>query len=148
MTAPSKTEIRTRIIADSRSAGPSFEQPTTCLPRSKHAGFRHNIRSSWLILHRLAPPLTDREFDVAFREGSTDEDIEAVLRHLVFWSYIMRDPFGKVCAVGRGTRAECIKKRSTSPTGTQSKTSRLSRTHRKKPKLSTAHGDSCFGLPS
>jgi hypothetical protein len=56
-----------------------------------------------------APPLTDREFDVAFREGSTDEDIEAVLRHLVFWSYIMRDPFGKVCAVGRGTRAECIK---------------------------------------
>jgi len=56
-----------------------------------------------------APPLTDQEFDAAFREGATDEDIEAVLRDLVFWSYIMRNPFGKVCALGRGgTRADCI----------------------------------------
>jgi hypothetical protein len=55
-----------------------------------------------------APPLTDREFDAAFREGATDEEIEGVLRQLVFWSYIMRDPFGKVCVVGRGTRTECI----------------------------------------
>ena len=26
----------------------------------------------------------------------------------MFLSYIVRDPFGKVCAIGRGTRAECI----------------------------------------
>jgi hypothetical protein len=56
-----------------------------------------------------APPLTDRELDAVFRKGATDEEIEAVLRHLFFWSYIMRDPCGRVCAVGRGTRAECIK---------------------------------------
>jgi hypothetical protein len=56
-----------------------------------------------------APPLTDRETNAAFREGATDEDIEAVLRDLIVWSYIMRDPFGKVCAVGKGTRADCIK---------------------------------------
>ena len=55
-----------------------------------------------------APPLTDREFNATFREGATDDDIEAVLRDLVFWSYIVRDPFGNVCAAGRGTRAECI----------------------------------------
>ena len=41
-------------------------------------------------------------------KASPDEDIEAVLRNLVFWSYIMRNPFGKVCAVGKGTRADWI----------------------------------------
>ena len=40
---------------------------------------------------------------------ATNEEIEVKLRHLIFWSYIMRDPFGKVCALGRGTREECIK---------------------------------------
>ena len=55
-----------------------------------------------------APPLTDAEFGVAFRDSATDDDIETVLRHLIFWLYIMRDPFGRVCSVGRGTRAECI----------------------------------------
>jgi hypothetical protein len=30
-----------------------------------------------------APPITDREFEAAFREGATDEQIEAVLRHLL-----------------------------------------------------------------
>jgi hypothetical protein len=55
-----------------------------------------------------APQLTDNELDLAFREGATDEDIEAVLRDRVFWSYIMRNPVGKVCAVGKGTRADCI----------------------------------------
>ena len=30
-----------------------------------------------------APPLTDRELNAAFREGASDEDIEAVLRDLV-----------------------------------------------------------------
>jgi hypothetical protein len=55
-----------------------------------------------------APPLNDTEFSAAFRDQATDEDIEAVLRHLIFWSYVMRDPFGRVCAVGRGTRSECI----------------------------------------
>jgi hypothetical protein len=46
--------------------------------------------------------------ELASREGATDEEIEVKLRHLTFWSYIVRDPFGKVCALGRGTRAECI----------------------------------------
>ena len=55
------------------------------------------------------PTLTDRERDVAFREGATDEEIEAALRDLCFWSYILRDPFGKVCTAGRGTRADCIR---------------------------------------
>jgi hypothetical protein len=54
------------------------------------------------------PLLTDEEMELAFREGASDEEIEVKLRHLIFWSYIVRDPFGKVCAVGRGTRAECI----------------------------------------
>jgi hypothetical protein len=54
------------------------------------------------------PPLTDGELDLAFREGATDEEIEFKLRDLRRWSYIMRDPLGKVCAVGKGTRAECI----------------------------------------
>jgi hypothetical protein len=54
------------------------------------------------------PPLTDSELDLAFREGATDEEIEFKLRDLMRWSYIMRDPLGKVCAVGRGTRPECI----------------------------------------
>ena len=54
------------------------------------------------------PPLTDSEFDLAFRQGATDEEIFAKLRNLRFWSYIMRNPLGAVCAVGRGTRADCI----------------------------------------
>jgi hypothetical protein len=54
------------------------------------------------------PLLTDDDLKAAFREGATDEEIERRLRHLTCWSYIMRDPFGKVSAVGRGTRAECI----------------------------------------
>jgi hypothetical protein len=29
---------------------------------------------------------------LAFREGATDVEIEAKLRHLFFWSYIMREP--------------------------------------------------------
>ena len=56
-----------------------------------------------------APPLKDKDYNVAFREGATDEEIEAELRDLFVWSHIMRDPFGKVCALGRGTRVECIK---------------------------------------
>jgi hypothetical protein len=54
------------------------------------------------------PLLTDEEWKISFREGATDEEIEVKLRDLMFWSYIMRDPLGQVCAVGRGTRAECI----------------------------------------
>ena len=53
-------------------------------------------------------PLTDSELDLAFRVGATDEEIEFKLRDLMRWSYIMRDPLGNVCAVGKGTRAECI----------------------------------------
>jgi hypothetical protein len=55
------------------------------------------------------PPLTDSEFDTAFRKGATDDEIEAKLRDLLFWSYIMRDPFGVVCAAGKGTREDCIR---------------------------------------
>jgi hypothetical protein len=55
-----------------------------------------------------APPLSDSELDLAFREGATDEEIESKLRHLLCWSYMIRNSFGTVCAVGRGTRAECI----------------------------------------
>ena len=54
------------------------------------------------------PPLTDSELDIAERKGATDEQIEAKLRDLMLWSYIVRDPFGMVCAVGRGARADCI----------------------------------------
>jgi hypothetical protein len=55
------------------------------------------------------PPLADSEIDTAFREGATDDEIEAKLRDLLFWSYIMRDPFGMVCAVGKGQREDCIR---------------------------------------
>ena len=59
-------------------------------------------------MSKSSPPLlTHEEMELAHREGATDEEIEVKLRHLIFWSYIMRDPFGKVCALGRGTRAEC-----------------------------------------
>jgi len=54
------------------------------------------------------PTLTTSEMNVVFRQGLTDEDIGAAIRDLFFWSYILRNPFGKVCAVGRGTRADCI----------------------------------------
>jgi hypothetical protein len=55
------------------------------------------------------PPLTNSEMDVAFRKGATDEEIAAAVRDLDFWSFIMRDPLGKVCALGKGTRADCIR---------------------------------------
>jgi hypothetical protein len=51
----------------------------------------------------------DFNWPVAFGEGATDEEIESVLRDPFFWSFILRNPFGKVCAVGRGTRADCIR---------------------------------------
>ena len=57
---------------------------------------------------RYSQLLTDEEFETVFREGATDEEIEVELCELILWSYIVRDPFGKVCAVGKGTRAECI----------------------------------------
>jgi hypothetical protein len=46
-----------------------------------------------------APPLTDRELNAAFREGASDEDIEAVLRDLAFWSYVMRDHRAKAAGL-------------------------------------------------
>jgi hypothetical protein len=55
------------------------------------------------------PPLTDSEMDLAFREGATDEEIAELLRDLFFWSYIIREPLGKVCTVGRGARDDCIR---------------------------------------
>jgi hypothetical protein len=41
------------------------------------------------------PLLTRNELDIAFREGATDDQIEAVLRNLIFWSYIVRNPLAK-----------------------------------------------------
>ena len=55
------------------------------------------------------PPLTPSEMNVLSRQGATDEEIEFAIRDLHFWSYILRNPFGKVCAFGRGTRADCIR---------------------------------------
>ena len=55
------------------------------------------------------PELTDREMEVAFSKGMTDSEIGVMLRDPFFWSYIMRDPLGNVCTVGKGTRADCIK---------------------------------------
>ena len=60
-------------------------------------------------MSEACPPLTDREMRVAFSKGATDEEIEATLRNLFYWSYIVRDPLDHVCAVGKGTRADCIK---------------------------------------
>ena len=59
-------------------------------------------------MSKECPPLTDSELDLAFRKGATDDDICAKLRDLFFWSYIVRNPLGRVCAVGRGSRADCI----------------------------------------
>ena len=54
------------------------------------------------------PPLKESEMNLVFRPGATDDEIEPTIRDLYFWSYILRNPFGKVCAGGRGTRADCI----------------------------------------
>jgi len=59
-------------------------------------------------MSKQCPALTHDELDLAFREGATDAEIEAKIRDLFFWSYIMRNPLGRVCAVGRGTRKDCI----------------------------------------
>ena len=92
-----------------------------------------------------APPLNDTEFSAAFRDQATDEDIEAVLRHLIFWSYAMRDPFGRVCAVGRGTRSECIENSFRLAVITPSRISHLLRTPSTKPAPSMVLGDSSSG---
>jgi hypothetical protein len=55
------------------------------------------------------PLITDSDWEVVLRKGATDEEIEVTLRDLFFWSYIVRDPLGRVCAVGRGTRADCVR---------------------------------------
>lgn len=55
------------------------------------------------------PPLTDGEMNLVLRPGATDDEIEPTIQHLYFWSYILRNPFGNVCAWGRGTRADCIR---------------------------------------
>jgi len=59
-------------------------------------------------MNEPCPHLTDSEAELAFRKGTTDEEIEVALRHLFLWSYIVRDPLGRVCALGRGTRADCM----------------------------------------
>jgi hypothetical protein len=55
------------------------------------------------------PTLTDGELSLVLRPSATDDEIEPTMRDLYFWSYILRNPFGKVCAWGRGTRADCIR---------------------------------------
>jgi hypothetical protein len=55
------------------------------------------------------PLLTPSEMTLVFRLGATDEEIERKIRDLYFWSYILRNPFAEVCAVGRGTRADCLR---------------------------------------
>ena len=95
-----------------------------------------------------APPLTDRELNAAFREGASDEDIEAVLRDLVFWSYVMRDPFGNVCASIKGREPTASKTPSNLQITTLSTISRSSRTSRTKPEPSMELGVSCFGRRS
>jgi hypothetical protein len=59
-------------------------------------------------MSKECPPLTDSELDLAFRKGATDEEIGAKIRDLFYWCYLVRNPLGRVCAVGRGTRADCI----------------------------------------
>jgi hypothetical protein len=54
------------------------------------------------------PTLSDAECDAVRREGATDDEIAIVLRDPDFWSYLVRDPEGRVTCYGRGkTRAEC-----------------------------------------
>ena len=57
-----------------------------------------------------APPLTDREFNATFREGATDDDIEAVLRLVILSSGPTSCAIRSATSAlqGRGTRAECI----------------------------------------
>ena len=57
-------------------------------------------------------PMSDEEhaeFNALMRPGATDAELETVMRDDFRWSYIARDPLGKVCAWGRGEREECIR---------------------------------------
>ena len=71
------------------------------------------------------PLLTDEEMEIAFREGATDEEIEVKLRDLMLWSYIMRDPFGRVLPSVRERGQSVSKMRSALPTSMRSITSPL-----------------------
>jgi hypothetical protein len=48
------------------------------------------------------PSLNDNEWTVDFLESITDEEAQEQLRDPKRWSYIVRNPSGKVCAFGRG----------------------------------------------
>jgi hypothetical protein len=52
--------------------------------------------------------LSDAVCNAVMSQGATDEEIAAVLRHPLRWSYVVRDPNGRAACWGRGkTRAEC-----------------------------------------
>jgi len=94
------------------------------------------------------PLLTRNELDIAFREGATDDQIEAVLRNLIFWSYIVRNPLAKSVPSGGEREQTASLTRSDSPTITLSTVSRFSRIRRMKPAPSMALGASCCGRRS
>ena len=52
-------------------------------------------------MSKQCPALTHNELDLAFREGATDAEIEAKICDLFFWSYIVRNPLGRVCGRSR-----------------------------------------------
>jgi hypothetical protein len=59
-------------------------------------------------MSKQCPRLTQNERDSTFRDGATDAEIEVKLRDLFFWSYIVRNPLGRVCALVRGTRSRLL----------------------------------------
>ena len=70
-------------------------------------------------MSKECPPLTDSELDLAFRKGATDDDICAKLRDLFFWSYIVRNPLGRVVPLAEEAEQTASKMRSISLTSTQ-----------------------------
>jgi hypothetical protein len=86
------------------------------------------LRGRKILVSSKCPPLTNSEFNVAFREGATDAEIEAKIRDLFFWSYIVRNPFGKSVLLGEEPEQTASKTRSSSPTSTRSTASRRLRT--------------------
>ena len=51
------------------------------------------------------PLLTDEEWEISFREGATDEEIEVKLRDLMFWSFGHFTARSQMSAIG--TKRTC-----------------------------------------
>jgi hypothetical protein len=62
--------------------------------------------------------LTPSELEIIFREGATDQEIEAAIRSPRYWSYVVRFPSGAVAAWGRGRSRQTCERNAVISAGT------------------------------